>query len=401
MTSLSGKGRIESIARGMCQGDAEMAKILAEIFDIIGTDGLIVVEGWEKAGLEREYIEGTYWKLSGWFSRVFVTDMAEKRTIFDDAAILISDLKLTESAHVIPALERCIKAGVKKLVIVAAEISDAVIGLAANNNKAKTIETVVVRTPRVGEMERVANMEDIAVLTGGRIFYSAAFSSFDDFRVEDLGHARRAWATESLFGIYGGKGDPRQIRRHIAAVRGKLLMAEGDRDRNDVQMRIGRLSGGTVIFRVGGIHETEREARKAVAERAVTSIRNAILGGVVLGGGAALLSAQAALQGLPACNDDEAIAYRILSRALEEPMRAIAKNAGYVPDIIVERVRMAPPGSGFDVYSGKVVDLRQAGILDAAIVLGKALEIAVSGAAMALTTDVIVHHAEPTESLVP
>jgi chaperonin GroEL len=401
MTPLSGKTRIENIARGMCQGDAEMASILAEIFDIVGPDGLIVVEGYDKSGLEREYIEGTYWKLSGWFSRVFVTDLAEKRTVYDDAAILISDIKLMELAQLIPAMERCIKAGIKKLVIIASEVSDTVIGLVAKNNTAKTIESMIVRTPRVGEMERVANMEDIAALTGGKIFYSAAFSSFEDFRVEDLGHARRAWATESLFGIYGGKGDPRKIRKHIAAVRSKLILAENDRDRGDVQMRIGRLNGGTVIFRVGGIHEVQREARKAVAERAITGIRNAILGGVVLGGGAALINAQSALQAVQARNDDEALAFRILSRALEEPLRTIAYNAGHVPDVIVERVHTAASGYGFDARSGKIVDLRQAGILDAAIVLGKALEIAVSGAAMVLTTDVIVHHAEPKESLEP
>ena len=401
MTPLKGKTSIQNIAGGMCQGDLEMAAILAEIFDIVGIDGLIVVEGYEKSSLEREYIEGTYWKLSGWFSRLFVTDLANKRTTYDDAAILISDMKLTDPAQVIPALERCVKAGIKKLVIIAAEVSDAVIGLVANNTRAKTIEAMVVRTPRVGEMERVANMEDIAVLTGGRIFYSAAFQTLDDFRVEDLGHARRAWATESLFGIYGGKGDPRQVRKHIATVRSKLTMADNDRDRKDVQTRIGRLHGSTVIFRVGGIHEVQRETRKGVAERAVTGIRNGLLGGVVLGGGVALLNAQAALRQLEPRNDDERIAFRILSRALEEPMRTIAHNAGYIPDVIVERVRMAPPGFGFDARTGTLVDMRQAGILDAAAVLGKALEIAVHGAAMVLTTDVIVHHAEPKESLEP
>jgi chaperonin GroEL len=276
-----------------------------------------------------------------------------------------------------------------------------VIGLLVNNNQAKTIETMAVRTPRVGEMERVASMEDIAALTGGRIFYSAAYTSFDDFQVTDLGHARRAWATESLFGIYGGKGDPRQIRKHIAEVRGMLHTTQGERDRSDLQARLGRLHGGTVIVRVGAIHETEREARKAMAERAVTSLRNAILGGVVLGGGAALLDAQTILARLPASNEDEAIAFRILARALEEPMRAIARNAGYVPDIIVEKVKSAPPGHGFDAITGKIVDMRQAGVLDPVMVLEKALDIAVGGAAMALTTDVIIHHRSPVESLEP
>jgi chaperonin GroEL len=398
---LGGKQDITNIARGMCQGDGAMAELLGEIFDMVGPDGMIVVEGWQKLGLEREYIEGTYWKLSGWLSRLLVTDKAERRTMFEDAALLISDFNVKDPAVLIPPLEKCIRAGVKKLVIIAADMSDAAIGLLVNNNEAKSIETLAVRTPKVMEMDRVAAIEDIAILTGGRPMYSAAYSTFEGFRAEDLGRARRAWATDSLFGIYGGKGDPRQIRRRIAEIRGMLSTAEGEHDRGELRMRLGRLNGGTVILRVGAIHETEREARKAVAERAVTGIRNALLGGVVPGGGTALLNAQSALQGLHAHHEDEAMAFHILTRALEEPMRVIAKNAGYVPDVIVEKVKASPAGCGFDARSGRIVDMRQSGILDAALVLRKALEIAVSGAAMALTTDVIVHHKMPVESVEP
>lgn len=336
-TRLSGKQAISGIARGLCQSDDALAVILGEVFDIVGPDGMIVVEGWEKLGLEREYIEGTYWKLSGWLSRHFVTDIAKKSAIVEDAALLISDFKVTDPAVLIPPLERCIKAGIKKLVIIAAEMSDAAIGLLVNNARAKSIEVIAVRTPKVQAMDRVAAIEDIAILTGGRPFYSAAYASFEDFRVEDLGRARRAWAMESLFGVYGGRGDARIIRKRIADIRGMLKTAETEHARNEFQARLGRLNGGTVIVRVGAIHETEREARKAVAQRAVTSIRSAILGGVVPGGGAALLEAQTALANVPAKCDEEAIAIKILSRALEAPLRALVTNAGYQPDVIVER----------------------------------------------------------------
>jgi chaperonin GroEL len=398
---LGDKQAITAIALGMCQGDHAMAEVLGEIFDIVGPDGMIVVEGWEKLGLEREYIEGTYWKLSGWLSRLLVTDKARGRTVFEDAALLISDFDVKDPAQLIVPLEKCLKAGVKRLVIIAKDMSDAAIGLLVNNNQAKTIETLAVRTPRVSEMGRVASMEDIAILTGGRPLYAVAYSSLDELRVDDLGHARRAWATDSLFGIYGGKGDPRQIRRRMADVRGMLSLAETEQDKADLQMRLGRLHGGTVILRIGAIHETEREARKAMAERAVTSIRNAVLGGVIPGGGAALLHAQSSLAELPASTEEDAFAYRILARALEEPMRAIAQKAGAVPDVIIEKASHAPAGTGFDAVSGKIVDARRAGILDSAIVLQKALEIAVSGAALALTTDVIIHHRKPVETLEP
>jgi chaperonin GroEL len=298
-------------------------------------------------------------------------------------------------------LEKCVQGGVKKLVIVAAEVSDSVVGLLVKNNKAKTIETLAVRTPRVGETSRVASMEDIAILTGGRAFYSGANDTLEDFAVSDLGRARRAWATESLFGIYGGKGDPRQIRQHITHLRGQLKLAELERDQRELQYRIGRASGGTAILRIGGATESQIEARKAVAERAVTSLRKAVQGGVVAGGGAALLSARSALAGLPARHDEEKMAYRLLARTLEEPMRTIARNAGAQPDIIIEKVKECPPGHGFDARTQQLVDMRQAGIQDALLVLKKAVEVAVSGAAMALTTDVIVHHKEPKESIEP
>jgi chaperonin GroEL len=398
---LAGKAQIAAIAHGMVQGDAEMADILGEIFDIVGPEGLIVVEGGNRRGIEREYIEGTYWELSGWFSRHLVTDLTEKKAAFEDSAIFISDLSLTDPAQLVPVLEKCVRGGVKKLVIVAKEVSDRVIGLLVNNNAAKTIRTLAVRTPRILEMDRVAAMEDIAVLTGGRIFYSAAKTNLEDFRVEDLGQARRAWATDNLFGIFGGKGDSRRVRQHIKHVQGKLSLAELESEREAVQKRIGRLLGGTAILRVGGMTETEREIRKEMANRAVAGLRNAVRSGVVAGGGAALLHARAALDGLPAGNEDESTAYKILRRALEEPLRAIAQNAGFQPDVVIEKIKDAPEGTGFDARSGKIVDMRENGILDAVLVLVKALEIAASGAALALTTDVLVHHRKPVETVEP
>ncbi len=398
---LKGKQAISNIARGMSQGDIELAEMLGEIFDFVGTDGLIVVEGHNRLGIEREYIEGTYWTLSGYFSSYFASDKNAKQVVFEDASLLITDFEIKDPKILVPVLEKCVKAGIKQLVIVAGDLSDAAIGLLINNNRAKTIDTLAVRTPKILEMDRVASVEDIAIMTGGKPYFHAAQPSFDEFEVEDLGHARRAWATESMFGIYGGKGDPRLIRKRIVEVKGVLAKAEVEAEKIWHQSRIGRLNGGTAILRLGAIHEVEIEARKAVAERAVTGLRHALVGGVVAGGGAALLSAQSALAELPAENEDEAVAYRILARALEEPMRTIAKNAGYNADVVLDKVKSGPKGCGLDATTGQIVDMRDAGILDAVTVLEKALEIAVSGAAMTLTTDIIVHHSQPVESVNP
>jgi chaperonin GroEL len=159
--------------------------------------------------------------------------------------------------------------------------------------------------------------------------------------------------------------------------------------------------GGTAILRVGGLTDSEREARKGVASRAVAGLRTAVRGGVMLGGGTALLNGQEALAGLEGVNEEAVYAFRVLARALEEPMRCIARNAGYVPEVIIEKVKACPKGYGFDARSGKIVDMRACGIVDSALVLVKALEIAVSGAAIALTTDVIVHHRLPKETIEP
>jgi chaperonin GroEL len=400
-TPISGKENITRLALGMTQGDREMAGMLGEIFDIVGPDGLIVVEKGNRSGIEREYIEGTYWHISGWYSRLFITDPANKQAVYEDTALLISDLSIKEPEMLIPVLEKCVKAGIKKLVIVAGDLSDAVIGLLEQNRKARTIEVMVVRTPRLGETQRVANMEDIAVLTGARPFYSASKSNLDDFSVEDLGYARRAWATESLFGIFGGKGDIRQVRQRIVYLRAQARMAEQDAEKQLLQDRLGRLSGGTAILRVGGFTETEMKHREEVARRAITGLRLALQEGVVPGGGAALLACQAALLELEAETTDEAYAYRILARALEEPMRVIAENAGFSADVILDRVQSSPAGYGLDVRQEKILDMKTAGILDSTRVLNKALEVAVSGAALALTTDVIVHHSLPKESIQP
>lgn len=197
----------------------------------------------------------------------------------------------------IPVLERCAKAGVRKLVITATSITDRAIGLLVQNNRANTIHTLVVRTPRVAESDQGTAIEDIAVLTGGRVFYSAAQADFTDFQIADLGYARRAWATQSLFGLFGG----------------------------------------TAILRVADATDAGSTARKTLALRAVTTLRHALSGGVVAGGEVALRHAQQAVAQLPAADADEAMAYKILHRALEEPLRTITQNAGYYPTTIINR----------------------------------------------------------------
>jgi chaperonin GroEL len=233
---------IANLARGICQGDNEMADMLAEIFDIVGAEGQIEVEGWNRRNLDREFVEGTYWKISGFYSREFLSDPMGSREIYEDSAILITDIDFTDPNQLVPVLEKCIKVGVKKLLIIASGCSDRVTGLLVSNKKAKTIEAMAVRTPRLEDADRADAMEDISVMTGGKVFYKAAGNMLDDFKAEDLGYARRAWAAESMFGIYGGKGDPRRIRQHIAKLQERFKGVDKKDEHNlrEQHARLGR-----------------------------------------------------------------------------------------------------------------------------------------------------------------
>jgi len=395
---LAGREGLNQAALSLCH-DPEMASLLGEIFEITGVEGMVEVEGGGRRGLEREYIEGAYWHDSGWFSPLMETDAGHHRAVLDDIAILISDLRVQDARELAPVMELAVKAGTPNLVILAAGLSESAIGLLLSNRDAHVIGALAVRAPMTGTIDRDA-LEDMAVLTGGRFICAAAGEQLGSVRLEDLGRARRAWATDKLFGLVGGKGDPRQIRQRMAALRAMIGKSVGDRA-EQLRFRLARLMGGTAILRIGGITETELTTRKAVAEQAVFALRATMESGIVPGGGTALLDCQHALASTPARDSDEDVARRIMGRALEEPLRVIAANAGYSPETIVARVKAAPRGHGFDASQGQIVDMLQAGIVDLAPVLECALRVAASGAAMALTTDVVVHRKRPPESIEP
>jgi chaperonin GroEL len=398
---LNGSEELAGIARGLCQGDDEMATMLGEIMDIVGHEGFVEVRSGSRIKLEREYVEGTFWDSSGWFSSIFETDSENHRALMEDPSILISDLSVKSAADFVPVLEMAVKAKISNLVFIGFEIPDEAMALFARNSQSKTISVLPVHTPRITQLERTALLQDIAVLTGGRVFHDAARETLKDVRLEDLGVARIAWANSTYFGVIGGKGDSRLVRQYINQLRESLGKVDQE-GRDQIQKRIGRLIGGSAILKVSGRTESEMESRKAVAQRGILALRNAVESGVVLGGGTAFLNCQAALATAVDGESEEDIEVRgILSRALEEPLRTIAANAGFVPDTIVDKVKAAPVGFGFDARSGKIVDLRDAGIIDSVKVLDMALRVAVSGAAAALTTDVLIHRKYPPEIMEP
>ena len=399
---VAGKEKLAQVAETICY-DPSLAKMLGEIFDIIGQYGRLDIRSGRSRGLEREYVEGMYWE-GGVLSREMITDHAKLRTEMQNVAILISDLALEDPNQVVPVLETVSRTGNRALLIVASKLSDSVTALllSANRNPDK-FQIIAAKTSGLTSTDQAEAMEDLGVLTGGRLLVKVAGDTLSGFKLEDLGRARRAWADRNYFGIVGGKGDPRALRVHIANLRAAFGRATEAHARKTLQERIGKLLGGSATLWVGGATELEIEARKELAERTANALRGAVREGVVPGGGVSLLACRPALQRRldQSTDSDERAAYRVLIKAMEAPIRAILTNAGYDASEIMAEVKLAGAGHGFDVRSRQVTDMAQVGIWDAAAVLKAAVHGAVAGAALALTTDVLVHHKEPKQTMQP
>jgi chaperonin GroEL len=399
---VEGPEQLTKIAESICY-DHEMARMLGEIFDIIGEYGQLETRSGRGREMEREYVEGMYWK-SQPFSRDMLMDKARYRTDLEDAAILISDLQIEEPRQLVSLISMVAKSGIKNLLIISRTLSDEAQALILYaNKKNENFKAVVTKTPGLTPADVAGVLEDVAILTGGRAFRRTAGETLDSVKLEHLGRARKAWADRFNFGIIGGKGDPREIRTHIAALREAFGSANDAEVRKSLRERLGKLLGGSATLWVGAPTEQDIALRKELADRTAEAVRGAVREGVVPGGGVALLECRAALreQLEKSTNSDEQMAYRILIRALEEPIRVIIKNAGHNADEVMAEVRLAGPGKGFDVRSAKVVDMQDAGIFDSVAVQKDALVGAVKTAALALTIDVLVHRKKPPESVNP
>ena len=394
---LAGQAQLAQVARSICY-DPGMAKLLGEIFDVIGEHGRLEIRPGHGRDHEREYVEGMYWE-RGLLSREMITDHERVRTELEDAAILISDLDIEAPQRLFPVLELALRANIRSLLIVAGTVSDATIGFLLANKKPDKFQAVAVKTPGWGAEQQAAALEDLAILTGGRPFVEVAGDTFNQIKLEDFGQARRVWADHRNFGIIGGKGDPRALRQHIATLRAAFDQTENLNTRTELQKRIGKLLGGSATLWVGGATELELEERQELAKRTAAVVREAMLQGVVAGGGVALLECRPQLQRRldQSVDPDRRAAYHILTKAVEIPIRTIIANAGYDASEIVAHIKLAGPGYGFDVTSGQVVEVTQAGIIDATSVQKLAAYTAIASAAQALTVDVLIHRQEESE----
>ena len=393
--TLEGKERLARLAETICY-EPELARLLGEIFDIIGEFGRLEIRAGQGRAMEREYIEGMYWHGSI-FSREMIPDPLAGRAHMEDTAILASDLEIKDPEVVLHILETAISAKVKSLLLVASTISEQALSILLMKPNREKVRVVAVKAPGLSTDDHREGLEDLTLLIGGRPFFQATGESLKTLKASDFGFARRVWADHQYFGISGGKGDPRQLRQHIAMLRTAFAKSDDPQRRKRLQERIGKLLGGSAVLWIGHPSPITAQVRKELAECTAEAMRGAMRNGVLPGGELALLACKPLLleKYHQAKDLDDRAAYRILSRAVEAPIRALLQNAGEEPVEILAQIAAAGRGCGYDVVQRKIVNMAEAGIVDSAAVIRQAAYRAIHGAALALTVDVLIHRTNP------
>lgn len=397
-TPIEGRQQISHLAKSICS-DSSIATALGEVFNIIGAEGCLDVRSGLRPGVEREYTEGMVYE-STLMSPRFQPDGISRLIELEQAALVISDLDVCSPRDILPAMEAALATKAQALVLIADHLSDEAHLVLDVNRRRGTLPSFAVRVPGLRRDEQVAALEDIAALTGGIPLRREAGASLTTITPDQLGRVRRAWANTTRFGLARGSGDPRALWLYLNALRCACKCADNPSTRRDLQRRIGRLIGGTAVVRVGAATTVETSARIALAQRTADVMRSALRSGVVPGGGAAFLGCRSVV---PALDVDcaECAAGTMWRRALEAPARVIAANAGYDADAVISALNTLPAGYGLEVRSGRLTDMRCAGVLDPVDVLIAAVRTAGSGAALALTIDAQVYRRSPSVSVAP
>lgn len=400
-THLKNESQLIKVAEAACP-DVSLAKTLGELFSIIGEYGQVEIRASKNQELRWDYIEGAYWETPV-LSRLMLAGEADHQLELQQCLVLCSDLEILNPRDLVPLLEMTRQEGHCGVVLIANKVSDSCIAMLLNNSVPTPFQAIAVRTPGLNPADQAAALNDLETLTGGRALRMAAGDTLHRLRVDDLGRARRIWVDRQYIGIVGGKGDPRVLRSHVRALQAQRHHSDDHSTRLQLGRRIGRLQGASAVLWVTGATMPAVDARKELAARVCSILRGALVTGAVPGGGTALLACRPRLEGLLglATNVDERAAYRILLRALEEPVRTIAMNAGSEPGVVLDKLAHFGPEYGWDVMTDSLMNIEQLGILDSAAVLRTAVSSAIRGASQALTIDVLIHRRNPEESMMP
>lgn len=366
--------------------DEILGRYIEEIFDTVGPYGAVDVRTSYARTHERAYIQGTFWD-QGWFSSHFTTNAGT--ALLKNPYLLLTNRHLEKADELVPILEKVRQAGDRGLVVLATQVAEAALNLLVANKTRNILPTVAIRAPGLGP-EKTDILQDLAVLTGGKVFREEAGDRLEQATLADLGQADEVQAIRSGFTLIGGKGRPAAIRERHLELRHQLAKAAYGRERERLVERSGKLLGGVGLLKVGGATEVEQEHLKERAEEAVQVVRLGLQGGIVPGGGVAYLKCLAALETLD-LPEEEAVAIPILRSALTAPFKAILRNSGFEPNPLLEQIQHSQHLCGFDVVRGQMVDVMAANIVDPLKVVHTALQTGVSGAMMGLTTAVLVH----------
>ncbi len=390
-TPVRGHDEVAQVAT-VSAADQEIGNLIAEVMDKVGKDGVITVEESKTLAFETEYVEGMQFD-RGYISGYFVTDTTRMEAALDDPYILITDKKISAIADIVPVLEKVLQLGKKELVIVAEDVDGEALATLVVNKLRGVLNVLAVKAPGFGD-RRKEMLRDIAILTGGQVISEELGKKLDAATIDDLGRARRVVANKDETTIVEGHGSQSEIDARIKQIKAQIEDTTSDYDKEKLQERLAKLSGGVAIIKVGAGTEVELKEKKHRVEDALSATRAAVEEGIVPGGGVVLINAASAIDGLE-LDGDARIGAEVVRAALEEPLRIIARNAGLNGAVVLETVRRKQAESGntnlgYDVISGRYDDMLKLGIVDPAKVTRSAVENAASIAAMVLTTEAMV-----------
>src|SRR6202789_140019 len=382
------KGQIAQVA-SISAADTEIGEMISEAIDKVGRDGVITVEESQTFGMDMDLVEGMRFD-KGYIAPYFVTDPERMEAVLEDAYVLLVGSKITAVRDLLPVLEKVMQGG-KPLLIIAEDVEGEALATLVVNKIRGTFRSVAVKAPGFGE-RRKAMLQDIAILTGAQVVTEEVGLKLENVTVDLLGTARKVVITKDETTIIEGAGTENDIKGRVNQIKAEIENTDSDYDREKLQERLAKLSGGVAVIKVGAATEVELKEKKHRIEDAVSTTKAAIEEGVVPGGGVALLRAQAAiLERAEKLEGDEATGARIVAKAVEEPLKQIAVNAGLEGGVVVERVRNLKGASeGLNAATGEYEDLFKAGVIDAAKVTRSALQNAASVAALFLTTEAVI-----------